>query len=96
MSDNGTPSDDLTVDDRTMEDAGDVDMNDSADVAVADAGDDQTPVAGEERVRAFPSLQLFSTIVIVGGAMLFLFATLHPSLIFRDNTPTGDDMDAHV
>jgi hypothetical protein len=46
--------------------------------------------------RTFPSLQLFSTIVIVGGTMLFLLATLHPSLIFRNNTPTGGDMGAHV
>jgi hypothetical protein len=28
--------------------------------------------------------------------MLFLLATLHPSLIFRNNTPTGGDMGAHV
>ena len=46
--------------------------------------------------RTFPSLQLFSTIVIVGGAMLFLLATLHPGLIFKNNTPTGGDMGAHV
>ncbi|MBU3703479.1 MAG: hypothetical protein FGM42_03800 [Ilumatobacteraceae bacterium] len=53
---------------------------------------DPTP----RHARTFPSLQLFSTIVIVGGAMLFLLATLHPSLIFRNNTPTGGDMGAHV
>jgi hypothetical protein len=46
--------------------------------------------------RTFASLQLFSTIVIVGGAMLFLLATLHPGLIFKNNTPTGGDMGAHV
>lgn len=65
-----------------------------------DSVDDATPVSGvssaEPPARTFPSLQLFSTIVIVGGAMLFLFATLHPSLIFRNNTPTGGDMGAHV
>jgi hypothetical protein len=65
-----------------------------------DSVDDVTPVSGvsspEPPARTFPSLQLFSTIVIVGGAMLFLFATLHPSLIFRNNTPTGGDMGAHV
>ena len=46
--------------------------------------------------RTFASLQLFSSIVIVGGAMLFLLATLHPGLIFKNNTPTGGDMGAHV
>ena len=53
---------------------------------------DPTPRAA----RTFPSLQLFSTIVIVGGAMLFLLATLHPGLILKGNTPTGGDMGAHV
>ena len=58
---------------------------------------DETPVAGiRRREFNFSALQLFSTIVIVGGAMLFLFVTLHPSLIFRNNTPTGGDMGAHV
>ena len=60
-------------------------------------GPDATPVDPTPRpARTFPSLQLFSTIVIVGGAMLFLLATLHPGLILRNNTPTGGDMGAHV
>lgn len=50
----------------------------------------------QKLAASFQGFQLFSTIVIVGGAMLFLFATLHPSLIFRNNTPTGGDMGAHV
>ncbi len=37
-----------------------------------------------------------STIVVVGGATIFLLLTLHPGLILRDNTPTGGDMGAHV
>jgi hypothetical protein len=37
-----------------------------------------------------------SAIVIVGGATVLLLLTLHPELIFRNNTPTGGDMGAHV
>ena len=50
----------------------------------------------QKLIASFLGFQLFSTIVIVGGSMLFLFATLHPSLIFKNNTPTGGDMGAHV
>jgi hypothetical protein len=88
MSDTGTPPDDVIDDTPTID--GETQVTDTQ------VTDDETPVAGDERPRTFPSLQLFSTIVIVGGAMLFLFATLQPSLIFRNNTPTGGDMGAHV
>ena len=37
-----------------------------------------------------------SAIIAVGGATIFLLLTLHPDLIFRNNTPTGGDMGAHV
>ena len=37
-----------------------------------------------------------SGIIVVGGATIFLLLTLHPDLIFRNNTPTGGDMGAHV
>ena len=37
-----------------------------------------------------------STIIVVGGATIFLLLTLHPELILRNNTPTGGDMGAHV
>lgn len=40
--------------------------------------------------------QRFSTILVVGGCIAALLATLHPSLILRNNTPTGGDMGAHV
>jgi uncharacterized membrane protein len=88
MSDTGTPPDEVIDDTPTID--GETQVTDTQ------VTDDETPVAGDERPRTFPSLQLFSTIVIVGGAMLFLFATLQPSLIFRNNTPTGGDMGAHV
>jgi hypothetical protein len=66
-----------------------------ADTAAKSADGEPTDPTSRP-ARTFPSLQLFSTIVIVGGTMLFLLATLHPSLIFRNNTPTGGDMGAHV
>lgn len=37
-----------------------------------------------------------SAIIVVGGTTIFLLLTLHPELIFRNNTPTGGDMGAHV
>ncbi|MBM3729757.1 MAG: hypothetical protein FJW44_02905 [Actinobacteria bacterium] len=57
---------------------------------------DETADATTRPARTFPSLQLFSSIVIVGGAMLFLLVTLHPGLVLKNNTPTGGDMGAHV
>ena len=36
------------------------------------------------------------SLVVVAGSTLMLFLTLHPELIFRNNTPTGGDMGAHV
>ncbi len=41
-------------------------------------------------------LESWITAAIVLAAVAFTFAQLHPSLIFRDTTPTGGDMGAHV
>jgi len=37
-----------------------------------------------------------STIIAVAGPTVFLLMALHPSLILRNNIPTGGDMGAHV
>ena len=37
-----------------------------------------------------------STIIAVAGPTIFLLLALHPSLILRNNIPTGGDMGAHV
>ena len=37
-----------------------------------------------------------SAIIAVGGATVLLLLTMQPELIFRNNTPTGGDMGAHV
>ena len=42
------------------------------------------------------TLKSMLTTAIVLGATLMVFATMQPSLIFRNNTPTGGDMGAHV
>ena len=42
------------------------------------------------------TLKSMVTTAIVLGATLMVFATMQPSLIFRNNTPTGGDMGAHV
>lgn len=36
------------------------------------------------------------TFAVVAGAAAFILYTLHPELIFRNTTPTGGDMGAHV
>ena len=47
------------------------------------------------RVAAAP-LESWITAAVVLGAVAFTFAQLHPYLIFRNTTPTGGDMGAHV
>ncbi len=42
------------------------------------------------------SLESWITVAVVLGAVVFTFVQLHPSLIFRNTTPTGGDMGAHV
>jgi hypothetical protein len=54
---------------------------------------DPTPVAGTSASRYW---ERFATIVTVGGAMLAVLLSLHPRLIFANNTPTGGDFGAHV
>ena len=48
-----------------------------------------------ERVRD-ARLESWITAAVVLAAVGFTFTQLHPSLIFRDTTPTGGDMGAHV
>lgn len=41
-------------------------------------------------------LCLITTVVLVGGSTFFVLRSVHPDLIFKDTTPTGGDMGAHV
>jgi len=52
-------------------------------------------IALRARIVAAP-LESWITAAVVVGAVVFTFAQLHPSLIFRNTTPTGGDMGAHV
>lgn len=61
---------------------------------------DDTPV-GSDRVKVTRAYDAdfwmrVTTMVIIGGSMMFLLLTLHPDLILRNNTPTGGDLGAHV
>jgi hypothetical protein len=47
------------------------------------------------RLRQMP-LEAWITLVIVGGAAVFVFAQLSPSLILKNTTPAGGDTGAHV
>lgn len=42
------------------------------------------------------TLRAMSSTAVVLGATLILLSIVHPNLIFRNNTPTGGDMGAHV
>ena len=43
-----------------------------------------------------PSALALVTVALVGGAVLFTFLQLQPSLLFANTTPAGGDMGAHV
>ncbi len=66
--------------------------------------DDELPpiptddVAPSDPPRSWPrpSLETVITILLVGGATLFVFASLEPTHWFTSTTPTGGDMGAHV
>src|SRR4051812_41333153 len=47
------------------------------------------------RLRS-PSPQAVVTFAVIAGAVAFVFAQLHPSLLFANTTANGGDMGAHV
>ena len=66
-----------------------------------------TRVALADRARARPcsgpaggwprvSVESWVTLVVVAACAGFVFDAVHPDLIFRNTTPTGGDMGAHV
>ena len=52
--------------------------------------------AFSRRLNTHLNAQQMISVAVVAGSTLMLFLTLHPELIFRNNTPTGGDMGAHV
>ena len=60
----------------------------------AGTGSDDRPPATES--EAALTVRSMITTFVVLGATLMVLATVQPSLILRNNTPTGGDMGAHV
>jgi hypothetical protein len=54
---------------------------------------DTPPPIDEDTWQFFGRL---TTMLVVGGLMLFTFIQMHPSQIFANTTPAGGDMGAHV
>lgn len=71
-----------------------------ADAQVIDTTGVEVPEKAARRVREpWTSEQivvLVVRLVLIGGGTLLTFFRLHPELIFRNTTPTGGDMGAHV
>jgi len=65
------------------------------DVTDADARPGGSAPAATESEWSLTTKAMITTAVVL-GATLMVFATMQPQLIFRNNTPTGGDMGAHV
>ena len=63
------------------------------DIDELDLRDGEKISQREEWTATFKAM---STTAVVLGATLLILSVLHPSLILRNNTPTGGDMGAHV
>jgi hypothetical protein len=63
------------------------------DIEELDLRDEEKISQREEWTATFKAM---STTAVVLGATLLILSVLHPSLILRNNTPTGGDMGAHV
>ena len=63
------------------------------DIDELDLRDEEKISQREEWTATFKAM---STTAVVLGATLLILSVLHPSLILRNNTPTGGDMGAHV
>jgi hypothetical protein len=64
--------------------------------AMPDEGEAPPSWFGERVQRWMGTAQAVVTVVAVAGAALFVFAQLHPDLLFSSTTPAGGDMGAHV
>ncbi len=67
------------------------------DATVVDEASDRRRVVSPREVLYFERrTKLIFAAVVIFATTLMVFLTLQPSLIFRNNTPTGGDMGAHV
>jgi hypothetical protein len=89
------PTDDTLADDRAA--AVVDDSLGDGDATVVDETSDRRRVVSPREVLYFERrTKLIFAAVVIFATTLMVFLTLQPSLIFRNNTPTGGDMGAHV
>ena len=89
------PTDDTLADDSAAAEADDS-LGDS-DATVVDETSERRRVVSPREVLYFERrTKLIFAAVVIFATTLMVFLTLQPSLIFRNNTPTGGDMGAHV
>ena len=88
------------TDDTLADDSAAAEVNDSlgdGDATVVDETSERRRVVSPREVLYFERrTKLIFAAVVIFATTLMVFLTLQPSLIFRNNTPTGGDMGAHV
>jgi hypothetical protein len=88
------------TDDTFADDSAAAEVDDSlgdGDATVVDETSDRRRVVSPREVLYFERrTKLIFAAVVIFATTLMVFLTLQPSLIFRNNTPTGGDMGAHV
>ncbi len=89
-----TPTDDIAENSRTDGVVDDVPVEDS--VGDTSRGAERRSLSPREAIFFERRITLIFAAVIILVTTAMVFFTLQPSLIFRNNTPTGGDMGAHV
>ncbi len=89
-----TPTDDIAENSRTAGVIDDVPVDDSA--GDMSQGAERRSLSPRDAIFFERRITLMFAAVIILVTTLMVFFTLQPSLIFRNNTPTGGDMGAHV
>ncbi|MFZ9076227.1 MAG: hypothetical protein ACO20Z_03795 [Ilumatobacteraceae bacterium] len=89
-----TPTDDIAENSRTDGVVDDVPVEDS--VGDTSRGAERRSLSPREVIFFERRITLMFAAVIILVTTAMVFFTLQPSLIFRNNTPTGGDMGAHV
>jgi len=88
------------TDDTLADDSATAVVDDSlgdGDATVVDETSERRRVVSPRQVLYFERrTKLIFAAVVIFATTLMVFLTLQPSLIFRNNTPTGGDMGAHV
>ena len=89
------PTDDTFADDSAAAVVDDS-LGDGDATVVDETSDRRRVVSPREMLYFERRTKLIFAAVVIFATTLMVFLTLQPSLIFRNNTPTGGDMGAHV